>query len=250
MTRSLLSIMLALASALTLAPSALAQEPGAPPAVDSLFDLLRAGGPLMVPIGLCSVFALAFAVERWLRIQPSALGSRKLAARINEAARTGGAAAGLAACGERKRPLERILAAGLERAHMAFADREKVVEDVAAAEVRTLARNLRPLFLVWLVAPMLGLLGTVWGMIEAFSNIALSSGIGKPEQLARGIYVALVTTAAGLSVAIPTIVFYWFLQGRIEHFAATAEQSYRELDRALTDHAKGGTAVVAARAEA
>jgi biopolymer transport protein ExbB len=235
-----------LALALSAAPAVVAQSGPAPPVVDSLFDLIKAGGPLMIPIGLCSVFALAFAVERWLRIQPAALGSKKLSDEINRATRGGGAAAGLAACGERKRPLERILAAGLERAHMAFADREKVVEDVAAAEVRTLARNLRPLFLVWLVAPMLGLLGTVWGMIEAFSNIALSSGIGKPEQLARGIYVALVTTAAGLAVAIPTIVFYWLLQGRIEQFASTAEESYRDLDRALTEHAKGGASAVAA----
>jgi len=232
--------------ALTNAPNAVAQATDATPAVDSLFDLLKAGGPLMIPIGLCSVFALAFAVERWLRIQPLSLGSKKLAQEINDATRAGGASAGLAKCGARKRPLERILAAGLERAHMAFADREKVVEDVAAAEVRTLARNLRPLFLVWLVAPMLGLLGTVWGMIEAFSNIALASGIGKPEQLARGIYVALVTTAAGLAVAIPTIVFYWLLQGRIEQFASTAEESYRDLDRSLTEHAKGGASAVAA----
>jgi len=217
--------------------SFLAVQQGAPaPKVDSLFDLMRAGGPLMIPIALCSVAALAFAVERWLRLQPALLGSTKLGQSIAEATRSGGAAAGLAACDPRKRPLERILAAGLERAHMAFADREKVVEDVAQAEVRLLGRNLRPLFLVWLIAPLLGLLGTVWGMIEAFSNIALTSGIGKPEQLARGIYVALTTTAAGLAVAIPTIVFYWLLQGRIERFVATAEGAYREVDRALAEH--------------
>ncbi|MEZ6016948.1 MAG: MotA/TolQ/ExbB proton channel family protein [Planctomycetota bacterium] len=217
------------------------------PSVDSLFELIKAGGPLMIPIGLCSVAALAFAVERWLRLQPMAIGSQKLGAEIAEATRAGGAKAGLDACGARKKPLERILAAGLERSHMAFADREKVVEDTAGAEVRLLGRNLRPLFLVWLIAPLLGLLGTVWGMIEAFSNIALTSGIGKPEQLARGIYVALTTTAAGLTVAIPTIVFYWVLQGRIERFAATSEEAYRAVDSALSEHARGGAAASAAQ---
>jgi len=206
----------------------------AAPKVDSLFELIRAGGPLMIPIGLCSVFALAFAVERWLRLQPGSLGSLRLGREIAEATRKGGTTAGLDACGARGKPLQRICAAGLERAHMPFSDRERVVEEVAAGEVRTLGRNLRPLFLVWLIAPLLGLLGTVWGMIEAFSNIALTSGIGKPEQLASGIYVALTTTAAGLAVAIPTIVFYWLLQGRIERFAATAEAAYREVDSAMS----------------
>ena len=234
-------------SLLALTTSLAQTTPGeAPKKIESLFDLLWAGGLLMVPIGLCSVLARAFAVERYVRLQPLLLGSKQLGRDIVEATQKGGAAAGLAACGERTKPLERILAAGLERAHMAFSDREKVVEDVASSEVRALSRNLRPLFLVWLIAPMLGLLGTVWGMIDAFSNIATASGMGKPEQLARGIYVALVTTAAGLSVAIPTIVFYWFLQGRIERFVADAEVLHRDVDRALGEHGRGSASAAAA----
>ena len=211
----------------------------ATPNVDSLFELIQSGGPLMIPIALCSILALAFAVERWIRLQPASIGSRKLGQKIADATRDGGAKAGLEACGARKKPLERILAAGLERSHMAFADREKVVEDVASGEVRKMSRNLRPLFLVWLIAPLMGLLGTVWGMIEAFSSIAQSSGIGRPELLAGGIYRALTTTAAGLTVAIPAIVFYWVLQGRIERFVGFAEEIYRDVDGALSG--RGGT---------
>ena len=103
-------------------------------------------------------------------------------------------------------------------------------EDAAASEVRRLGSNLRPLLLVWLIAPLLGLLGTVWGMIEAFSQIALAQGLGKPELLAAGIYQALTTTAAGLAVSIPAIVAHHYLKGRIERFARSSEELYREVD--------------------
>ena len=131
------------------------------------------------------------------------------------------------------KPLARVVGSALERMDTEFSEREKVVEDAAYAEVRAMSRNLRPLFLVWLIAPLLGLLGTVWGMIEAFGSIAGEGGIGKPELLAGGIYRALTTTAVGLVVAIPAICAYWFLQGQIEKFAARAETTHREAENAI-----------------
>jgi biopolymer transport protein ExbB len=86
---------------------------------------------------------------------------------------------------------------------------------------------------VYLVAPLLGLLGTVWGMIEAFSNIATAEGLGKPELLAGGIYEALTTTAAGLAVAIPALVVHHHLKGRIERFARRLEERHAALEEAL-----------------
>lgn len=207
--------------------------PQTPADVESLYDLLIAGGPMMIPIGLCSVVALAYATERWIRLRPSYLGPTAFGREVVTAVEKRGTSSALDLCNGKRYPVARILGAGLRRAAEPFLDREKAVEDVAAGEVRRLSMNLRPLLLVWLIAPLLGLLGTVWGMIEAFSEIATEGGIGKPEVLASGIYKALTTTAAGLSVAIPAIVMHHYLKGRIDAFARRSEELYREVDEIM-----------------
>ena len=213
---------------------ALALLQGSGMTAESLQDLILRGGPLMIPLGLCSLVALAFSIERWLGLRSGNLGSKRLGKEIVEAAEQHGAAAALKVCTDNaSKPLARVVGSSLERMDTDFAEREKVVEDAAYAEVRAMSRNLRPLFLVWLIAPLLGLLGTVWGMIEAFGSIAGEGGIGKPELLAGGIYRALTTTAVGLVVAIPAICAYWFLQGQIEKFAARAETTHRDAENAL-----------------
>lgn len=222
------------------APLAIVSEPPQAGPVESLYDLAVAGGPLMVPIGLCSIVALGYATERWIRLRPGFLGSPTFGRRVVSAVQDQGLAPALELCEGSRGPLARILAAGLRRAQEPFLEREKAVEDVATSEVRRLAANLRPLLLVWLVAPLLGLLGTVWGMIEAFSSIATAEGIGRPEVLASGIYKALTTTAAGLAVAIPAIVMHHFLRGRIESFAGRSEEIYREVDHEIARRAGAG----------
>lgn len=206
-----------------------------PADVESLYELIVAGGPMMIPIGLCSVVALAYATERWVRLRPGLLGPRRFGQEVVGTVREEGVTPALELCRKKRYPAARILAAGLSRARAPFLDREKAVEDVAAGEVRRLGTNLRPLLLVWLIAPLLGLLGTVWGMIEAFSSIATEGGIGRPEVLASGIYKALTTTAAGLSVAIPAMVMHHYLKGRIDAFARRSEELYREVDAALAE---------------
>ena len=213
---------------------ALALVQGTGSTAESLQDLILRGGPLMIPLALCSLVAVAFSIERWMGLQSGKLGSKRLGEEIVESAKSGGAEAALKVCEDNdSKPLARVLASALERMDTEFSEREKVVEDAAYAEVRSMGRNLRPLFLVWLIAPLLGLLGTVWGMIEAFGSIAGEGGIGKPELLAGGIYRALTTTAIGLVIAIPAICAYWFLQGQIEKFAARAETTHRETENAL-----------------
>lgn len=228
-------------------PLALLQTSGV--TAESLQDLILRGGPLMIPLALCSMLALAFSIERWIGLRSGNLGSKQLGKNIVEAAETKGARAALQICNEQaSKPLARIVGAALERMDSDFSEREKVVEDAAHAEVRSMSRNLRPLFLVWLIAPLLGLLGTVWGMIEAFGSIAGEGGIGKPELLAGGIYRALTTTAAGLVVAIPAICAYWFLQGQIEKFASRAESVHRDAENALRRSALKGSAASSAGA--
>ncbi|MFT5057317.1 MAG: biopolymer transport protein ExbB, partial [Planctomycetota bacterium] len=82
---------------------------------------------------------------------------------------------------------------------------------------------------VAMIAPLLGLLGTVWGMIGAFTNIALQDGLGNPEMLAGGISQALITTAAGLAVAIPTQAAYYYFRSRVDRFARLAEDTHQDL---------------------
>lgn len=202
-------------------------------AMPSLWELTVSGGPLMVPLALCSVVALAYALERALRTRASVLGNEAFARSVLAAMQGGGPTQAALLCDAASTPLARVLKTALDHASAPRAEREKRVEDAATLEVKRLQSQLRPLHLVYLVAPLLGLLGTVWGMIGSFATIALRDGLGKPGMLAEGVYQALVTTAAGLAIAIPTVVVVTWLKGRIERFARRTEAVYAELDRGL-----------------
>jgi biopolymer transport protein ExbB len=203
--------------------------------LSSLFDMVVSGGPVMVPIGLASVVALAYTIERLIRLRPSQLGTARLGREIVAAADQGGPAAALSLCRERPRPLARILAAGLARFGSPRLEMEKAVEDAGQRELRRLSANLRPLVVVASIAPLLGLFGTVWGIIQAFRAIG-EGGMGRPEVLSYGIGQALVTTAAGLAIAIPTQAAYYYFRGRIDAFVRGVEDVYQELEEKLASH--------------
>lgn len=204
-----------------------AAEPAAnSPSLDSLFDMVVAGGPMMIPIGLCSVIALAFTVERTLNLRKGCLGTRKLGDSILDTLRESGASEALEVAEDSKTPLGRIFVEALKRVRSPYTEMEKAVEDAGAREVKRLSANLRPLVVVGMISPLLGLLGTVWGMIDAFKNVALNEGLGKPELLAAGISQALVTTAAGLAIAIPAQAAYFYFRAKIEKFTRQTEDAY------------------------
>lgn len=201
--------------------------------LDSIFDMVLGGGPIMIPIALCSVVALAYAVERWVRLRSGALGTNGFGGELLMAVKEGGPDRGLALCRERELPLARVIQPALAAWSAPFLEREKAVEDAGQREVRRLSAGLRPLVVVAMIAPLLGLLGTVWGMIVAFSTIAVQDGLGKPELLASGIGQALITTAAGLTIAIPTQAAYYYLKSRIERFTRVAEELYGKVNETL-----------------
>ncbi len=122
-------------------------------------------------------------------------------------------------------PISRILSAALDRAGRNLSEVEKAMEDAALREISEMRSKHRPLNVVGSTAPLVGLLGTVVGMIFAF-QISSQLGLGKAEQLARGIYLALLTTAGGLTIAIPTLLLSAWFQGRVERF-------FRQIDQAL-----------------
>lgn len=201
--------------------------------LNSLFDMVMNGGPMMIPIGLCSVVSLAYVVERSIRLRKGRLFNKRVGERVVEAVREGGAVKGALACDEREMPMTAILRAGLIRHSRPPLEIEKAVEDEGYRQVKRLSANLRPMMVIGMITPLLGLLGTVWGMIQAFSNIALKDGLGKPELLASGISQALITTAAGLAVAIPTQAAYFYYRARVDRFVRNTEDLYVEISESL-----------------
>ncbi len=205
----------------------------------SLFDMIANGGPVMWPLGLCSVLAVAFMVERGMRLRRGALGTLDDGQRVLEAYDGGGAGDALELCDSQRTPMSRILAAGFKRVDQPMLEMEKAVEDAGAREVRVLSAKLRPLVVIAAIAPLLGLLGTVWGMIQAFTQIALSDALGKPERLADGISSALITTAVGLSIAIPSQAAYYFFRSRLDRFVSAVEETYGALADRLLNGGRG-----------
>ena len=202
-------------------------QASAPPSLGSVFALAVKGGIMMIPIGVCSLLVVAIVVERSAVLRRGRVVPPAFVEGLKTAAEPGGPAAADAArslCEEADHPASRVIAAGLAKlGHTA----EVVEKHIAAAgenEVYAMRTRVRALSVIAALAPLLGLTGTIFGMIRAFATVAESGdNLGRAELLAGGIYEAMITTAAGLLVAMPTIVFYHWLSGRIERLT-------RELD--------------------
>jgi biopolymer transport protein ExbB len=188
-----------------------------------MLELIKAGGWVMAPIIACSVVALAIIGERlWTlrrgRVLPEAVvkqvwewaQSDQLDSSHIEDLRAGS-------------PLGRVLASGLVNRHRRREIIKEAVEDTGRHVVHELERYLNTLGTIAAITPLLGLLGTVIGMIRVFTDITVR-GVGNPGDLAGGISEALITTAAGLSVAIVSVMFYRFLRGQVDELVVRMEQ--------------------------
>jgi biopolymer transport protein ExbB len=188
------------------------------PAADrNVLDLVVAGGYVMFPIGLCSVLALGVAFERFVSLTRDKLIPREFIEALRGSFSGGKKDYGAAMeyCEQSPCPISNIFKAGITRAPQGDEAMEKAIEDAGAREVNKMKRSLKPLSVIARVAPLLGLLGTVYGMISAF-QAASAMGVGKADSLATGIYEALVTTAAGLTLAIPVVIVYEILCHRVD----------------------------------
>lgn len=185
----------------------------------SFIELLGKGEWFMLPIGLCSLLGFAIIIERCFALRRSVIVPPSfLPGLTNVFQKKHDREAALNYCRESDAPIGRVMGVGIRKMAQGVEAVEQGIEDAGANEVMKLRRNLKVLFGAASVAPMLGLLGTVWGMIESFQT-ASSEGLGGGDVakgLAGGIYAALVTTFAGLCVAIPILVFYYYFQGKIE----------------------------------
>ena len=197
-----------------------------------LLELIKAGGWLMVPILLCSVFAMGIIAERFWTLQSRRIAPRNLAAQAWQWAQRGELTPQRLKQLHDSSSLGQILAAGLKAQHL---DRDRMkehIEDVGRHVVHEMERYLNSLGTIAAVAPLLGLLGTVIGMIKVFAVIT-TQGVGDAGVLAGGISEALITTAAGLTVAIPTLMFHRYFRCRIDGLVVTIEQEALKMIEAL-----------------
>jgi len=191
-----------------------------------MLQLLIKGGPLMVPLVFCSVLALAIIIEKFITLRLIENRSdrfiRKTKSIIN-GSEGNKIEKVLALCEMTSSPLSRILKAGIDRKDRSREELKEAIGDAGSSEIPYLEKHLKILGTIVTVAPLIGLLGTVMGMIKAFNVIALQ-GTGEPGALAGGISEALITTAVGLSIAIPSLIFYNYFMHRTDKIVRQFEK--------------------------
>lgn len=206
----------------------------------TLFEWFRAGGVLMWPILAASVFALAIALERFFVLRRATIDTRELMDTMRTVLRQGKPQEAIQICEEADVPVARILKAGLLKHDRPKADIREALEDAGNLEIPRLERFLSALATCANVTPLLGLLGTVQGMLIAFEQIKNKQGLVNPSDLAEGIGNALITSFAGLAVAIPVLVIHNYYVSRVENMVLEMEVSASELTDLLTKDRSAG----------
>jgi biopolymer transport protein ExbB len=190
------------------------------------WPILRAidkGGLMMYPILFCSILMIGIAIERFYTLRRKNIINPDFLEKVRAHWNWKDIHLGLQLCNSYDNSLSRILKAGLLRFGGKVDEVERAIEGAGQHEASLLTSNLRVLGAIANITPMLGLLGTVFGMIKAF-NVISQSGTGNPGLVASGISEALITTAAGLLVGIPALALYHYFRGRIERFVFEMEE--------------------------
>lgn len=198
-----------------------------------MLEVFEKGGFLMYPISICSLVAITIFFERMFYLRSIKTKSKRFVLRVKNLVKKGSIELAISACRKSPTPISKIMLAGLMKFGRGRDEMKEAIEDSANQEIPVLERNLSTLSTIGNVTPLLGLLGTVFGMVKAFNVIAIM-GVGKPEALAGGISEALLTTAFGLSIAIPTIVVFNYLSHRVDKLIRDMEVNCVDLIDLLT----------------
>ncbi|MEX0671201.1 MAG: MotA/TolQ/ExbB proton channel family protein [Pirellulales bacterium] len=202
----------------------------------NLLATIRNGGILMVPLLGCSFLLAVFGIERAVSLRTARVVPRLFVDRFVEQVQSGSLARGAAldACEENRSPAARVFAAAVRRSGRPAVEIEQAAIDACERELNHLRRYRRIFNGVATIGPLLGLLGTVFGLIRAFNDVASSGAMGRPDLLARGFGEALITTAMGLLVAIPAMILHSFFTGRIDRLAMRLDEACQQVIDAIS----------------
>jgi biopolymer transport protein ExbB len=203
-----------------------------------MFEIVKAGGIMMGPIILASIIAAAIILERLWTLQNQRVLPTELTEKVWRWVEQRQIQDKHIAALQQNSPLGKILAAGLANRHRGRDIIKESIEDTGRHVVHELDRFIGALGTIASLSPLMGLLGTVLGMIRTFNAIT-SEGIGNPAALAGGIAEALITTAAGLTVAIPALIGYKYLRGRVEALVVQMEKEAIKLVQAMEGQGSG-----------
>lgn len=189
-----------------------------------MFEIIIAGGWVMWPIILCSIVAMAIICERFWSLRTEKIMPRQLGAQVWNLYRKNQLDASFVRKMRSESPLGAVLAAGIINYPHGREIMKESIEQSGRAAVHYMGRYLNTLGTIASISPYLGLLGSVLGMIKVFSTFSESTGVGNPMHLAGGISEILITTASGLAVAIPSLMFHRYFDGRVDELALRLEE--------------------------
>ena len=197
-------------------------------------ELIIKGGVLMIPIILCSVIAVAVIVERAISLHRAQVDSETFFKAAEEPIRRNKIVEALNLCDQTVGSVPRIVKSGLLCQDRPPEEIREAIEETASFEIPYLERYLGILATIATIAPLLGLLGTVTGLVKAFMVVQMKAGLVNPSDLAGGIWEALITTVAGLTVAIPTYIAYNYYVNRVNGIVTEMEKSASRLLQILS----------------
>ncbi len=205
----------------------------------SLLGILREGGLVMLPLLACSFVLLVFVFERSISLRRGRVVPGPFVKRFIQQLEQGqlDRDQAILVCEENGSPIARVFAAAAKKWGRPAAEIEQSILDSGERVVHSLRSNLRVFNGIATVSPMLGLMGTVFGMIHAFNDIATSDAMGRPELLARGISEALLTTAMGLMVAVPALVLYWWFVSVVDRLTVRIDALGQEVVGVISSEA-------------
>lgn len=199
------------------------------------YAFLSKGGPVMIPLMACSVISLTVAIERYMKLKNATTDTSEFTRGVENLLYNGQAEQAINRCELNGTPVSSVLAAGIQNRKLGPERAERAMEDQAQREITKLQSRLSILDTIVTIAPLLGLLGTVIGMIGSFHVISSKSGISTPTAITGGVAEALIATATGLAVAIFSVVAYNYFNERIKYSIEMIEVNANRLVRVLSE---------------
>ena len=197
-----------------------------------IWNALQRGGIIMIPLLLSSIIALAVVIEKIITLRRKKIIIPEIVSIIENLKSLADIKLAISICEKNKGPFSNIVLIGLKNVHLSKEEMREMFQDQGRQEVRSLQRGLGILETIAAIAPLLGLLGTVLGMIKVFDVISVQ-GVGQTSALSAGISEALITTVVGLSIGIPTLVFYNYFSDKAENLILDIEKFSNDLEKKI-----------------